>query len=353
MEAEGIAALSPRESNVLSLYAGGLTDKECAAALQVSIHSVRTYWKRIKEKSGKATRAEIIAEFALANTSPPESEVRLPSQAERAAMRSEAEVILGKVPVMAWADDVNGHYYYFNDRFLNYTGLTLDEAPPYPWEKLIPAELFRAVQRTASEARKRDEIFEYQFPIRRHDGKYRWHLVRDIPVYNEAGEVVCRVGTATDIEDLHYRESLTRDERDRLQMIADLSDMGIAYSSPLFGCAYTNAAYRRMTGSPPNPTNWFDAVHPADREHVREKWHKALEFGDSMRSRHRYLREDGSTAWVEARVLRLEEGGWLVLTHEANPEPDSHRNQLAVLARLLEDLLERETIESNAPQGGT
>jgi DNA-binding NarL/FixJ family response regulator len=52
--------LSPRETEVLRLTAQGLSNKEIAARLEVSVKTVETYKSRAAEKLGLRTRADIV-----------------------------------------------------------------------------------------------------------------------------------------------------------------------------------------------------------------------------------------------------------------------------------------------------
>ncbi len=55
--------LSARELSVLELSSKGLTDKQIASDLGVSLGTVHTYWTRIRLKWRGKTRAEIVARF--------------------------------------------------------------------------------------------------------------------------------------------------------------------------------------------------------------------------------------------------------------------------------------------------
>ncbi|MBS1706199.1 MAG: PAS domain-containing protein [Armatimonadetes bacterium] len=52
--------LSSRELEVLQLSSQGLTDKEIAEQINVSLGTIHTYWTRIRSKSHGKTRAEIV-----------------------------------------------------------------------------------------------------------------------------------------------------------------------------------------------------------------------------------------------------------------------------------------------------
>lgn len=55
--------LSSREKQVLGLAALGFIDKQIGQQLNISVNTLRTYWRRIREKSGEAPRAALAAAF--------------------------------------------------------------------------------------------------------------------------------------------------------------------------------------------------------------------------------------------------------------------------------------------------
>lgn len=65
-----VARLARREREVLALLADGLSNKEIAAHLKLSVRTVETHRERLKRKLGLRTVAEL-TRFALANELPP------------------------------------------------------------------------------------------------------------------------------------------------------------------------------------------------------------------------------------------------------------------------------------------
>ncbi len=59
----GFELLSPRERQILAHASKGLTDKEIAVKLGVSLTTVRTYWERLRQKTGATNRASAVAIF--------------------------------------------------------------------------------------------------------------------------------------------------------------------------------------------------------------------------------------------------------------------------------------------------
>lgn len=58
-----IAELSGREKDILRLVAAGLIDKHIANELDISLNTLRTYWSRIRKKSGHMTRVALVLAF--------------------------------------------------------------------------------------------------------------------------------------------------------------------------------------------------------------------------------------------------------------------------------------------------
>src|SRR5690606_36774207 len=59
--------------------------------------------------------------------------------------------------------------------------------------------------------------YEIEYRLRRHEGQYRWTLVRAMPVRDEQGQIERWFGTCTDI----HQQKLQREELARAQEEAD------------------------------------------------------------------------------------------------------------------------------------
>jgi DNA-binding CsgD family transcriptional regulator len=65
-------AVSPRQREIMLLLARGLSDKEIAARLQVSPHTVRTHLQRLYAQHGLRNRAEAAATWTRGRVEPAE-----------------------------------------------------------------------------------------------------------------------------------------------------------------------------------------------------------------------------------------------------------------------------------------
>ncbi|MEO8821016.1 MAG: PAS domain S-box protein, partial [Ginsengibacter sp.] len=100
---------------------------------------------------------------------------------------------------LAWIANSDGWRYWYNQQWYNYTGSTKEEMEGWGWEKVHHPDHIKNVSTVVKESLKKDEAFELTFPLRRHDGEYRWFLTRAFPVKDTSGNIDRWIGTNTDI----------------------------------------------------------------------------------------------------------------------------------------------------------
>ncbi len=130
----------------------------------------------------------------------------------RAAQRLER--FAEAMPQMAFIADAQGNITYFNRRHYEYFGIKPGESEGWRWRDasiVHPDDLERTLARW-TQSLQTGEPYEIEYLLRRHDGAYRWHLGRAVPVRDGQGAVEQWFGTNTDIDD-HKRNAL---EIDRL-----------------------------------------------------------------------------------------------------------------------------------------
>ncbi|HEY3284166.1 MAG TPA: ATP-binding protein [Armatimonadota bacterium] len=121
--------------------------------------------------------------------------------AEQLSLRGYRE-LAEAMPQIVWTARPDGFLDYYNQRWYDYTGLTLEETQGWGWERVLhPEDVERCKElwRSSLEGGGDYEI-EYRF-LRAADQTYRWHLGRALPVLGERGRVLRWVGTCTDIDD--------------------------------------------------------------------------------------------------------------------------------------------------------
>ncbi len=121
-------------------------------------------------------------------------------QAQEAQQRY--QLMAETVPQIVWTAGPDGAVDYFNQRWTDYTGMTLEESLGWEWQPVLhPDDRSQNIERWLS-AVDTGETHEIECRFKRaSDGAYRWHLVRAMPVRDRNGWVVKWFGTCTDIDD--------------------------------------------------------------------------------------------------------------------------------------------------------
>lgn len=128
-------------------------------------------------------------------------------QQARLLQMSEARfrTLADNISQLAWIADEQGWIFWYNQRWLDYTGTTLEEMQGWGWQKVHhPDHVDRVVSRIRHSF-ETGEVWEDTFPLRNREGQYRWFLSRAIPIQDEDGAILQWFGTNTDITD--YKQS--------------------------------------------------------------------------------------------------------------------------------------------------
>lgn len=115
------------------------------------------------------------------------------------------------IPQLAWMADTLGSIFWYNDRWFDYTGTTLEEMQGWGWQKVHHPDHVDAVVRRIRQAFDQGTPWEDTFPLRSRHGNYRWFLSRALPIKDAHGQVVRWFGTNTDVTDERERAA----ERER------------------------------------------------------------------------------------------------------------------------------------------
>ena len=125
------------------------------------------------------------------------------ARVERTLRESEARFrqLADAMPQIVFAAQPDGHVDYFNRQWYEYTGLAEGSSGYDHWKSVHTAEGLRRVSETWPEAIRTGQPYEIEYRLRRHDGVYRWHLGRALPIRDDSGRIVRWFGTNTDIDD--------------------------------------------------------------------------------------------------------------------------------------------------------
>ena len=135
-------------------------------------------------------------------------------------MNDEFRQAIDTIPGFVWSALPDGNVDFVNQRWCDYTGVSLRDACGHGWRSAIhPDDLPPLVDYWSSLLNGR-EPGECEARLRRSDGTFRWFLIRAVPLCDDRRRVVKWYGQHTDIEDRKRAETLLAGERRLLEMVA-------------------------------------------------------------------------------------------------------------------------------------
>ena len=222
--------------------------------------------------------------------------------------------VIDAIPTLAWCNFADGPNEFLNKRWHEYTGLSPEESHGWGWQAAFHPDDLASVMEKWRQLLVSGEPGEIEARLRRHDGVFRWFLIRVEPFRDETGKIIRWYGTSTDIEALKQtQEKLLEDERE-LRRITDAIPQTIVVLDPSGAPIYANRATLDYTG-----LNIEDVVapdfrerifHPDDLERLRSDRKAWLERGLPFEAEQRALRRDGQYRWFLIRYnpFRNEQG---------------------------------------------
>ena len=132
------------------------------------------------------------------------------------------------VPQLVWMCTPDGLNIYFNTRWTNYTGLTLEESLGRGWNTPFHPNDKQAAWDAWNHAVESGETYRVESRLRAADGGYRWFLMRGEPLKDAEGNIVRWFGTCTDIEDMKQAEQEQRVQRRIIEEIVQNLPCGVA-----------------------------------------------------------------------------------------------------------------------------
>ncbi len=121
---------------------------------------------------------------------------------EKKSNEQRFRVLAESIPQMVWTASSDGNLDYCNKRWLEYSGLTIKKSLGSGWLNAVHrADVLKGIRKW-KECIENGTPYETEFRIKDgSSGKFRWHLVRALPINDIHGNVAKWFGTCTDIED--------------------------------------------------------------------------------------------------------------------------------------------------------
>lgn len=224
-------------------------------------------------------------------------------------------LIIDTVPAQLWTETPEGVVDFVNRRWIDYTGMTLEQAVGWGWKNMVhPDDIERVLSKwriLISEGKPR----EIEARLRRSDGAYRWFLSRCRPLVDRSGKIRGWYGSDTDIHDLKEAEEKLRQSEAHLQEAQTLGRIGswvfnvvapgtVSASPELFRIFGRNPGEEQLTKEILNELRSHPiiraSVHPEDLPFVEELVNKPRKGAEVRELEYRIVLPDGSVKYVHS-----------------------------------------------------
>jgi PAS domain S-box-containing protein len=163
------------------------------------------------------------------------------------------------MPALAFVADPKGNRTFMNRGWLQYTGLSTEEASASGWANTIHPDDLNRITEIWRESQTSGQPLDCEARLRRgSDGAYRWFLFRAVPLRDKRGKVVKWCGAATDIEDRKRAEQFQADltHASRVSTMGELvASISHELAQPIqITTAHAKASLRWLQHDPPDIT---------------------------------------------------------------------------------------------------
>jgi formate hydrogenlyase transcriptional activator len=228
--------------------------------------------------------------------------------------------IIDTIPALAWSARPDGSAEFFNRRWLDYAGLSAEEAADWGWTVALHPEDRARLMDYWRHVMVSGETGEMEARLRRFDGEFRWFLFRASPFRNDSGKVVKWYGTNTDLEDRKRAEDalgkafeeIAKSEAELRTLIDAIPQIIVALGADGSFLSANQAllAYTGLTRDELGSEQIRAVFHPEDSERLRDERAAAISRGVPFQYERRVRRKDGHDRWflVDYNPLRDERG---------------------------------------------
>ncbi len=225
-------------------------------------------------------------------------------------------LVVDTTPALIHTARPDGYVDYFNQRWLEYLGLALEDVCGWRWTNLIHPEDVEGILQKWRAALASGEPFEAETRVRRADGKYRWMLHRKVPVRDSYGNILKWYGSSLDIEDRKRAEQDLRRSEFYLTEGQRLAHTGSWAFCPSGRFDYWSRELFQIYGldsasKPPTLREYLALIHPEERESMATTIQKMLAEASGCDIKKRIVRPNGEVRYVRCVGVPIVDHGKL------------------------------------------
>src|SRR6202795_2595179 len=253
-------------------------------------------------------------------------------------------LVVDTIPTLAWSAGPDGSADFFNQGWLDFTGLSSEQALGSGWEVAIHPDDLSRILETFRQALNSVKPYEVEGRFRRFDGEFRWFLFRGSPLRDRSGKVAKWYGTNADLEERKRAEDALRKSEASLLEAQRLTRTCSWRHEVLSDKVTVSPEGLLMHGIEPEDDAssadfYFRRMHPKDRPEVEQAYAAALLKKTDFEADFRIVRPDGTI--INTRSIGhpiLDERGDVVEFVGASIDVTEHHRARADLEKAFEEI---------------
>src|SRR5215831_16587803 len=236
-------------------------------------------------------------------------------QASQATLRESEQrfrIVADAAPVLIWMSGVDKLCTFFNKRWLEFTGRSLEQELGNRWAEGVHADDLQQCLGTYTEAFDARKPFVMQYRLRRNDGEYRWISDEGVPRYNPERKFVGYIGSCVDVTELLRQQKALHQFEERVALATEAAHLGVWELNIATNQIWISDKVRELFQLPQQDeisyVEFEQRVHPADRAARDQITQTAIRSQSSYETEYRIVLPDGRIRWIGGRGRCLSEG---------------------------------------------
>lgn len=197
------------------------------------------------------------------------------AQREKELEACKLNQLLNSLPGIVWSSDAERNITFVNQAFQDLTGLSLEQVRQGEALDLVHPDDRGSVASL-------QDACEAVFRVKTRNGSYRWYAGRSVPITDEEGGVVSRIGVCTDVHEQNQEKIALQAMGDKLQEMLDALPIMAWAAKPDGTYTYYNKRWwDHFETSDESWTleQWGELMHPDDRSHAVGQWEESRAIG--------------------------------------------------------------------------
>ena len=229
-------------------------------------------------------------------------------QASEASLRESEQrfrIVADAAPVLIWMSSVDKLCTFFNKRWLEFTGRSLEQELGNGWAEGVHPDDLQKCLKTYTDAFDARKPFVMQYRLKRNDGEYRWISDDGVARYDADGTFAGYIGSCVDVTDLLTQQRALHQFEERVALAAEAAHLGVWELDTITDRIWVSDKVRELFQFPAEDeitySEFQKRLHPEDRAARDQAVQRAIRTQGSYEIEYRIVRPDGNVRWIGGR----------------------------------------------------